>query len=92
MIPLIKPGSAVQTNETTSGLRDRLPNEYLPELIATNGKDEVIRILESHFISARAFDILMKNPFTPSDFEKFIEERGNTLRSRIEDLAGQVGL
>ena len=73
-------------------IRDRLPNEYLPELIATNGKDEMIRILESHFISARAFDILMKNPFTPGDFEMFIEERGNTLRSRIEDLAGQVGL
>ncbi len=81
------------TSETNREvIRDRLPNEYLPELIATNGKNEVIRILESHFISARAFDILMKNPFTPSDFEKFIEERGNTLRSRIEDLAGQVGL
>ena len=81
------------TSETNREvIRDRLPNEYLPELIATNGKDEVIRILESHFISTRAFDILIKNPFTPSDFEKFIEERGNTLRSRIEDLAGQVGL
>ena len=81
------------TSETNRKvIRDRLPNEYLPELIATNGKDEVMRILESHFISARAFDILMKNPFTPGDFEKFIEERGNTLRSRIKDLAGQVGL
>ena len=81
------------TSETNRKvIRDRLPNEYLPELIATNGKDEVMRILESHFISARAFDILMKNPFTPGDFEKFIEEWGNTLRSRIKDLAGQVGL
>jgi hypothetical protein len=81
------------TSETNREvIRDRLPNEYLPELIATNGKDEVMRILESHFISARAFEILMKNPFTPSDFEKFIEERGDTLRSRIKDLAGQVGL
>jgi hypothetical protein len=81
------------TSETNREvIRDRLPNEYLPELIATNGEDEVARILESHFISTRAFDILIKNPFTPSDFEKFIEERGNTLRSRIENLAGQVGL
>ena len=70
-------------------IRDRLPNEYLPELIATNGKDEVVRIMESHFISSRAFEILMENPFTPSDFEEFIEERGNTLRRRIEDHAGQ---
>ena len=73
-------------------IRDRLPNEYLPELIASSGKDKVIRILESHFISARAFDILMKDPFKPSDFEEFIEERRNTLRTRIEDLAGQVRL
>ena len=81
------------TSETNRKvIRDRLPNEYLPELIATNGKDEVIRILESHFISPRAFDILMKDPFMPSDFEEFIEERGNTFRKRIEDLAGQVGL
>ena len=81
------------TSETNREvIRARLPNEYLPDLIATNGKDEVMRILESHFISARAFDILMKNPFTPGDFEKFIEERGNTLRSRIKDLAGQVEL
>ena len=35
-----------------------------------------MKILKSHFISIRAFEILMKNPFTPSDFEKFIEEPG----------------
>ena len=80
------------TSETNREvIRDRLPNEYLPELIATNGKDEVVRILESHFISSRAIDILMKEPFSPGDFEEFIEERRNTLQSRIKDLAGQVG-
>ena len=76
------------TSETNRDIiRDRLPNEYLPELITKNGKDKVAEILESHFISARALDILLTNPFTPSDFEKFIEERGNTLRRRIENLA-----
>ena len=81
------------TSETNREvIRDRLPNAYLPELIAANDKDKVLRILESHFISVRAFDILMKNPFTPSDFEEFIKERNNTLRNRIDDLAGQVGL
>ena len=75
------------TSETNRDvIRDRLPNEYLPELIAKNRKDEVIRIMESHFITARAFDILMRDPFTPSDFEEFIEERRNTLRIRIGDL------
>ena len=81
------------TSETNREVvRDRLPNEYLPELIATNGRDQVLRIMESHFISSRAFDILMKDPFTPSDFEEFIEERGNTIRNRIEELAGRVRL
>ncbi len=81
------------TSETNREvIRDRLPNEYLPDLIAINGKDKVMKILESHFISTRAFDILIKNPFTPRDFENFIGERSNTLRSRIEDLALQVGL
>ena len=73
-------------------IRDRLPNAYLPELIATSGEDEVLRILESHFISRRAFDILMKNPFTPSHFEKFIEERRSTFLNRIELLAEQGAL
>ena len=76
------------TSETNRKvIRDRLPNEYLPELIAINGKVEVMRILESHFISPCAFDILMKDPFTPNDFEKFTEERRNTLRNRIDSLA-----
>lgn len=78
------------TSETNREIiRDRLPNAYLPDLIATSGEDDVLTILESHFISRRAFDILMRNPFTPGDFEEFIEERGSTLRSRIEDLAIQ---
>ena len=67
-------------------IRDRLPNEYLPELIAKNGKDYVLSILESHFISDRAFEILMREPFTPSDFEEFVAERRNTFLTGIENL------
>ena len=70
-------------------IRDRLPNAYLPELIASNGEDEVRRILQSHFISRRAFDILMKEPFTPGDFEDFVEERERTFRDNIKQLADQ---
>ena len=76
------------TSETNREvIRDRLPNEYLPELIAINGEDEVRGILESHFISRRAFDILMKDPFLPSHFEEFVEERRSTFLKRIELLA-----
>lgn len=67
-------------------INDRLPNEYLPELIAANGEAAVRAILESHFISPTAFDILRCDPFDPDDFEAFLAERQRTLQDAIEDL------
>jgi hypothetical protein len=67
-------------------IRDRLPNEYLPELIAQNGEGVVRATLESHFISPAALEILLRAPFTSSDFEDFITERQRTLLEAIEDL------
>ena len=67
-------------------INDRLPNEYLPELIAANGEAAVRAILESHFISPMAFDILRRDPFCPDDFEAFLAERQRTLQDAIEDL------
>jgi hypothetical protein len=67
-------------------IRDRLPNEYLPELIAENGEETVRETLDSHFISSAAFAILLRRPFTVADFEDFISERQRTLQQAIEDL------
>jgi hypothetical protein len=67
-------------------INDRLPNEYLPELIASNGEAAVRNILESHFISPKAQEILMRDPFTPEDFEAFIAERQKTIQEAIENL------
>lgn len=64
----------------------RLPNAYLPELIKQNGESTVRGILESHFISPVAFDILLRDPFGPDDFEAFIAERQRTLQDAIENL------
>jgi len=64
----------------------RLPNEYLPELINQSGEPTVRSTLESHFISTAAFDILLRNPFGPDDFEAFIAERQRTLQDAIETL------
>ena len=75
------------TSETNREIiKDRLPNEYLPDLIAQNGESEVLNILESHFISGRAFEILMRDPFTPNDFEEFVAERKSTFLTGIENL------
>ncbi len=67
-------------------IRDRLPNQYLPELIAQNGEMVMRQILESHLISATAFDILLRDPFTPADFNDFISERQLTMQDAIENL------
>jgi hypothetical protein len=65
---------------------NRLPNAYLPELIASNGEPTVRATLESHLISPAAFDILLRDPFTREDFEAFIGERQRTFQDAIEDL------
>ncbi|HWL54900.1 MAG TPA: DUF262 domain-containing protein [Chthoniobacteraceae bacterium] len=67
-------------------IRARLPYEYLPELITQSGEATVRSILESHFISPAAFDILLRPEFGPEDFECFIAERQRTLQEAIENL------
>ncbi len=67
-------------------IRGRLPNEYLPELIEENGEVPVRATLESHFISPGALETLMRDPFTPADYEAFLTERQRTLQEAIEDL------
>lgn len=67
-------------------IKDRLPNAYLPELIKENGEATIRTILESHFISSAAFEILLRKPFELADFEAFIAERQRTLLDAIENL------
>lgn len=67
-------------------IRNRLPNAYLPELIAATGEPVVRATLESHLISPAAFDILLHDPFTVEDFEAFLSERQRTIQDAIEDL------
>ena len=67
-------------------IANKLPNAYLPDQIAKNGEQRVRAILESHFISPKAFDILLRDPFTPEDFDDFAVERQRTLLDAIESL------
>jgi hypothetical protein len=67
-------------------IRNRLPNQYLPELIGTSGEKNIRATLESHLISSAAFDILLRDPFTQKDFEAFLAERQRTIQDAIEDL------
>ncbi|MDE2888639.1 MAG: DUF262 domain-containing protein [Gemmatimonadota bacterium] len=66
-------------------IRSQLPNVYLPLLIDEVGESAVRDVLETHFISPLALDILLKDPFTPDDFDLFLAERERTIRDAIED-------
>ena len=76
----------LSANTNRNVIREQLPNAYLPELIHENGEEAVRATLESHFLSPGAFDILLRDPFTPSDYEAFLAERQRTLQEAIEDL------
>ncbi len=67
-------------------ISDRPPSDYLRELIAQSGETTVRGILESHFISPAAFDILLRKDFGAADFEAFMAERQRTLLDAIENL------
>ncbi|MDG0866379.1 DUF262 domain-containing protein [Candidatus Lucifugimonas marina] len=67
-------------------IRDRLPNQYLPEMFESSGEESMRSILASHFISSAAIEILMRRDFGPNDFEEFINERQRTITDAIQDL------
>ena len=67
-------------------IRGRLPNQYLAELIESNGLESIRAILETHLISSVALEILLRDPFTADDFEQFLGERDRTIRTAIEEL------
>ena len=73
-----------ETNRAVIG--DRLPNAYLPELIATNGRATVEALMASHFISPAGLDVLLRDPFRPDDFDAFLRERQRTIGEAIRSL------
>ena len=76
----------LSTDTNRKIINDRLPNQYLHDLMNMNGEQEVKNILQSHFISQRALEILLRDPFERNDFIEFIDERQKTIQEGIEDL------
>ena len=76
----------LSTDTARRVIGSRLPNTYLPALIDANDEVTVRAVLESHLISPAALDILLRDPFTPDDYEAFVAERLRTMLEAIEDL------
>jgi hypothetical protein len=62
----------------------RMPNVYLKEMFDNNDEKKVYSILESHLLSKKAVGILLRDPFTKSDWDEFLEERKSSILQAIE--------
>jgi len=65
-------------------ISDRMPNEYLKEMLENNGSEKFYKILKSHLISKKAVDILMRTPFKKEDYYEFIAEREKAVKTYIK--------
>ncbi len=77
--------TALSPNTNRHIIRNRMPNQYIKEMLDNNDQDKVFDVLRSHLISRKAADILLRDPFTKSDFEEFLQERLETIRDAIDD-------
>lgn len=67
-------------------IRNRMPNEYLKEILENNKPEKVYDVLASHLISRKAVSILLRDPFVKSDFDEFLQERLETIKQAIENM------
>ena len=75
---------APETNRVI--IRKQLPNVYLKKMFDDNSlnPDKVYKVLESHFISKKAVEILLRENFNKDDYFEFINERKKTIIEAIE--------
>ena len=76
----------ITSNSNRNIIRNRLPNEYLKEMIDTQGEKETIELLKGHFINEKALNILLKDPFNKEDYIEFINLRKEAVIQGIENI------
>lgn len=65
-------------------ISNRMPNDYMKEMLDNNDPNQIYKVFESHLISRQAVDILLRKPFTKSDFDEFLDERKRTIFNAIQ--------
>jgi len=78
------------SDETNKKISDRLPNDYLLEIRKNIGNDQQFYdLMESHLISRKAVEILLRDNFNESDFNEFVQERKRTILSELKSIFGE---
>ncbi len=66
-------------------IRDNLPNTYMKTMFENNDQEEIYRVLESHLISRKCVEILLRNPFSKEDYYEFLFEREKNVMEYIKE-------
>jgi len=70
-------------------INDELPNVYIKKIFEkTKDQESVYKLFESHLISRKAIEILLREDFDENDFVEFIEERERLIKEEIDKLIG----
>ena len=64
-------------------MEGRLPHEFLPEVFGVRSNETRDKILRSHCVSEEAYEVLLRNPFGPEEYEQFILLRERELLRRL---------
>lgn len=72
------------TSASNVAIKDSSPTDYLSQLIAADGRDELPSRLESFLVSEEALNAALKN-----DYEGFLDAQSETLQKHALDLCGE---
>lgn len=68
-------------------ISDDLPNVYIKDMLEkSTDKELVYKTLESHMISRKAVEILLRENFSKEDYQEFIEERQRTIMDKLRSI------
>ncbi len=66
-------------DETNEKIRNKKPSEYLKEI--TLDEEELIELMDTHFISKKAYEFLKSD-----NYDDFISEREKTIKSKLLEI------
>jgi hypothetical protein len=70
-------------------ISDDLPNMYIKEMLEkSSNKELVYETLNSHMLSKKAVEILLRENLNKDDFQEFIIERQRTIMDKLRGILG----
>ena len=73
------------TSKSNIDIRDSAPSEYLAQIVADSGRDELVKRLASNLVPEAALDAALAD-----DYSAFLETRSQFLHTHLQILTGPI--